>query len=96
MSTADDRRILKWDVPVDDRWHPVGGGPVVHVACQYGPGSVQVWTIEHNEALLSPGAARVYGTGHVIPSGTHPIGSAVTDHGLVWHVLATNAPKEDR
>ena len=29
------RRILKWNVPVDDNRHSIGGGPVVHVASQH-------------------------------------------------------------
>jgi len=85
------RRILKWDVPVDDREHEIGGGPVVHVASQYGKiDEVQVWT--HEAAAGTPQfvtrGVRIYGTGQVLPEQSNPIGSAVVaDGALVWHVV---------
>lgn len=78
------RRIFKWTIPVDDRDHPIGGGPVVHVACQHGPGSVQVWTDESDE--LAATSARVYGTGQPLPPDDEAVGSAIAGP-FVWHVL---------
>ena len=51
------KRVLKWTVPVDDQWHPIGGGEVALVAVQGRPevtprgmsgtvGVVTVWTVE--------------------------------------------------
>lgn len=79
------RRVLKWDVRVDDQAHPIGGGPVVLVACQRQPDVVQVWTLEDPEPA-PPRMARVYGTGHHVPPNTWHLGSAVTGV-LVWHLF---------
>lgn len=79
-------RVLKWDVPVDDRPHVIGRGTVVHVACQDSPDVVQVWTEEHDETRRT--SAQVFGTGQPI-TGTPAVhlGSTVTAGGaLVWHV----------
>lgn len=86
-------RVLKWSVPVDDsRAHPIGSGPVLHVACQTSPDSVEVWTLEDPPTAWRP--VRVYGTGQSIPFGWSHIGSAVTAEGaLVWHVF--EAPNAD-
>lgn len=84
------RRILKWAIPVDDRDHPVGSGPVVHVACQGGRYDVvMVWTDEGDADNVQVSSARVYGTGQPIPAGDVHAGSAVTDV-LVWHVFRSN------
>lgn len=80
-------RVLKWNVPVDDKPHEIGGGHVLLVACQHGPESVQVWTVELDEprTLL----AQVFGTGQPLPGSVQAhVGSAVTAGGeLVWHVF---------
>lgn len=42
-------RILKWAVPVDDQWHPIGPGPVVLVGKspdEPGIRTAYVWTLE--------------------------------------------------
>lgn len=84
-------RVLKWVVPVDDNYHPIGWGKVVHVACQHGEEHVMVWTEESEDiGLLNQSrAARVFGTGHPIPPGLEHLGSVVTGEGrLVWHLYA--------
>lgn len=79
-------RVLKWDVPVDDKDHPIGSGKVVLVACQFGSGVVQVWTEEPDDRPKMR-RARAYGTGHVIPARDVHIGSTVAlNTTLVWHV----------
>ena len=85
------RRVLKWDVPVDDRDHPIGSGPVVHVGCQHGPAVVQVWTDEPDSESVRYRSARVYGTGHEVPLGDSHIGSVI-EGPLVWHVFASTRP----
>jgi hypothetical protein len=60
------RRVLRWEVPVDDDWHEIGGGRVVFIANRgqlpgLTTGSVEVWTEEQlpdtwpaTDALLPP------------------------------------------
>ena len=86
-------RVLKWNVPVDDRPHEIGGGPVTLVACQDGdPGMVQVWTAESGQM---PVLAQVHGTGHLITDDSHIVGSVIV-HGLVWHVSTRRNDRETR
>lgn len=93
-----ERRILKWTIPVDDRDHPIGVGPVVHVASQRDDSAyVQVWTDETVPGIgvVDLTSARVYGTGQPLPVGDEVCGTAVVMGGqLVWHVLrrAVTAP----
>lgn len=86
-------RVLKYSVPVDDRWHVLQvAGPLLHVACQYGPESVQVWA---SDAPSPVRQFRVFGTGQVVDGGPeaerftyHHAGSAITAGGaLVWHLF---------
>jgi hypothetical protein len=82
------RRILKWTIPVDDRDHPVGAGPLVHVDSQNDPGVVQVWTDETDAEHVDVTSARVYATGQPLPERDEVLGTAlVLDGALVWHVL---------
>lgn len=85
------RRALKWIVPVDDQWHRIGGGKVLHVFTRI-PGAVEVWTLEQTDAhglhaLDNLRTVRVYGTGHPIAEAdVEHIGSTVVGS-LVWHVF---------
>lgn len=85
------RRILKWNVPVDDTSHPVGAGPVVLVGCQGDIETVQVWTEEYDSVDPRMEQARVYGTGQPLPDdhadGEHVGSVAVAGGHLVWHVF---------
>lgn len=86
------RRVLKWNIPVDDQDHPIGSGPVVLVGCQNGDHrNVQVWTEEVEP--ITPRRARVYGTGQPLPGGDVHIGSVIAPtvppKTLVWHVYAS-------
>jgi len=82
--------VLKWDVRVDDRTHRIGGGQVVHVACQHYDDVVTVWTIEpRNGAGLPKRTVQVYGTGHPLPFFAEHLGTALAANGhLVWHLFA--------
>lgn len=79
------QRVLRWDVPVDDDWHEIGGGRVVHVAARAHrkrPGDlVEVWTLEgaHPPGTTEPGkrSVIVIGTGQPAPARTHYVGTAV-------------------
>lgn len=80
------RRVLKWNIPVDDRWHPVGNGAPLLVACQNGHDVVQVWTDELDADNVRIRSARVFGTGQRVPADTFALGSVVAGP-LVWHVF---------
>lgn len=83
------RRVLKWNVPVDDKPHPIGRGEVVHVACQFDASEVQVWTDEVDGDYPRQRFAQVHGTGHPVPADLQHVGSVVAADGhLVWHVFA--------
>jgi hypothetical protein len=78
-------RVLRWDVPVDDAWHEIGAGGVVHVAARgyrERPGDlVEVWTLEETAGVdtseLPKRSVTVVGTGHRLPDDVYIIGSAV-------------------
>lgn len=90
-------RVLKWRVPVDSQWHPVGSGPVAHVGLEPLPwggpaGFVTVWTIEPEGFTVA--AAQVFTTGQPLSADVEHLGSAIDDlgnpagrRGLVWHVF---------
>jgi hypothetical protein len=86
------RAVLKWEVPVDDRVHEIGGGEIVSIACQYPesrPDVVMVWTVEERSDGSGPKRqVQVYGTGHPLSNFAKPLGSAIAAGGaLVWHVM---------
>lgn len=88
-------RILRWDIPVDDREHQIGTGRVVHaVALRHD--TVTVWTVEHDlgedldmDIETYPTLVRVVGTGQEWDSWMWDHQSTAPHHvsGLVWHVL---------
>lgn len=54
--------IHRYEVPVDDRWHPVQlSGPVLHVDCR-NMHVVELWAL-HTDAPTVTRSFRVYGTG---------------------------------
>lgn len=88
-------KVLKWSVPVDDAHHVIGNGPVLHVGCQSGFDTVQVWTLENcmEDGTISsqPNTkVQVFGTGQAIPDERfpQPLGSVIVlDGQIVWHLL---------
>lgn len=82
------KRILKWNVRIDDKPHEIGQGRVVHVDCQDFHNSVQVWTEEWEGMEGKTRAAKVVGTGRPFNESGECVGSVVTAGGaLVWHVV---------
>jgi hypothetical protein len=85
------RRILRYEVPVDDEWHTfdLPRGPIVHVACRE-RAVVEFWQLDAGDGLrLPPRAFCVFGTGQPLPpaAGRH-IGTAFDAGGaLVWHLM---------
>lgn len=84
------RRILRWDVPVDDAWHVVPlSGAVVHVAARR-PDVVELWAVDSGAEWREPRRFRVFGTGWPIPDDVQfrVVGAAAAAGGsLVWHLI---------
>ncbi len=84
------RRVYRWEVPIDDKPHDIGGGPVLHVALRGEPDVVHVWTEElpRQESVWHvPRHVQVFGTGHNLPDGAYHVGSCVAEP-FVWHLYA--------
>ena len=83
--------VWKWGVPVDDREHELpwpADATVVHVApTPDDPAVVQVWTFSSRTHVERPRRLRVFGDGQPIPAPCAHLGTAVTDVGLVWHLI---------
>jgi hypothetical protein len=81
--------IYRYEVPVDDRWHPLQfSGPVLHVACR-NPYAVELWAL-HTDEPKPTRSFRIYGTGQPLPDGLEYIGTALAPGGqLVWHLFET-------
>lgn len=80
------RQVLRWPVPVDDLAHPIGNGPIMHVAARE-HAVVEVWTEEDGNPELTR-FVQVFGTGHLLPDDATHVGSTFDGGttGLVWHV----------
>lgn len=87
MTTDVSGRVLRHEVPVDDRWHALQlSGPIVHVATR-NPRVVEVWAIDTGEASSLRGF-RAFGTGQPLPPDVAHVGTAITPGGqLVWHLF---------
>lgn len=81
--------IYRYEVPVDDRWHPLQlSGPIVHVGCRNAR-AVEVWAL-HTDGPTVTRSVRVYGTGHTLPPDVQHVGTAIAPGGqLVWHLVET-------
>lgn len=79
------RQILRYEVPVDARWHILEVGPIVHVDTR-NPSKVEFWAWNED---VEARYFRVYGTGHPVQDeNTRHVGSVITaDGALVWHLL---------
>lgn len=100
-----DKRVLRWRVPLDDKWHRIGAGEVALVSWRpIVVRAVEVWTIEY----LPPGwpdtnvetktrEVRVYGTGQEIEHDSTFIGSTLSHDGnFVWHLFERPDQGADR
>lgn len=95
MTDTPTRRTLRWSVPVDDQWHQIGAGKVLHTEVRSRSDVVEVWTLETtgpdwpSQNAVKTRTVRVYGTGQPISEAdSEHIGTALTPGGaLVWHVF---------
>lgn len=88
MSEQRTARILRYEVPADDRWHTLTlPGPIVHVATR-DPRIVEVWATTDGFGAQEH-ELRVYGTGHPFPAGGEVchVATAIAPGDLVWHLM---------
>ncbi|MBM0235939.1 hypothetical protein JNW88_00355 [Micromonospora sp. ATA32] len=90
MPTTTTARILRFEVPVDDRWHILTlPGPIVHIATRR-PDVVEVWATTDG-CYPQEHDLRVYGTGEPYPAdcgNVCHVGTAIAPGGaLVWHLM---------
>lgn len=90
------KRVLKWVVPVDDRRHEIGAGPIVHIGHQGHVSEVVVWTEQDGDGNFKPETveAQVFATGTPYPNGGTAVGSVIhlpserrVANNLVWHLV---------
>lgn len=79
-------KILRYEVPVDDRWHTlILHGPIVHVASRR-PEVVEVWATDSGPTAGY--TLTVVGTGQAFPPDAGYIGTAIVPGGFpVWHLI---------
>lgn len=79
--------IYRYEIPVDDRWHPLQlSGPVLHVGCRT-MHAVEVWAL-HSDGPTATRTFRVYGTGHALPDSIRHVGTAIAPGGQrVRHLI---------
>ena len=84
---APDRRILRYEVPVDGQWHVhLLSGAALHVAARR-PDVVELWAMDTGVPGLRR-AFRVLGTGEPLPAteDVRHVGTALIGP-LVWHLI---------
>jgi hypothetical protein len=91
-----DLTIWRHEVPIDDQWHLVACGRVLHVDARTS-GVVEFWALHWTPTVdrpLPPAREfRVFGTGHPLPG--HHLGHKVNHVGsvaigpFVWHLMET-------
>ena len=81
--------IYRYEVPVDDRWHPLQlSGRIVHVGCR-NMHAVEVWALATDSPTVTR-SVRVYGTGQPLPPDVQHRGTAIAPGGqLVRHLIET-------
>lgn len=81
--------IWRYEIPVDDRWHPLQlSGEILHVDCR-NMHAVEVWA-RHTDGPQTIRSFRVYGTGQSMPDNLEHVGTALAPGGqLVWHLMET-------
>jgi hypothetical protein len=82
-------RMLRYEVPVDDRWHTIElGGDPLHIAAR-NPSIVEFWTLADTGAEVRPRSFRVFGTGQPLDRSARVYRGTVLTFGgqLVWHLF---------
>jgi hypothetical protein len=83
------RQILRYSLPIDDKWHTLPGGYVAHVApSRSHPREIEVWIDIEPFEQFPQCLARVFGTGQDIPPTANHLGTCISrDLTFVWHVF---------
>ena len=81
-------RILRYEVPVDGKWHLLTGhSEPLHVECR-NKDIVEFWAWELDGPDVTPTAYSVFGTGHPVNEPCSYVGTAVAPGGYyVWHLM---------
>jgi len=75
--------VYRHEVPVDDGWHELHTGQILHVASRH-IDTVEVWALSDDPTFRK---FRVFGTGQPDVTGTY-VGTAIVPGGaLVWHLF---------
>jgi hypothetical protein len=82
------KRIFRYEVPVDDQWHHIRCGPILHVDCRH-PAYVEFWAVpvDDEEDDVEDHRLRVFGTGHEMDAELVYEGTALAPGGFVWHLM---------
>jgi hypothetical protein len=89
-----DRRMFRYEIPVDDRAHEfkLTGSPVAVATPDLG--TVEFWA-EHDGAASATRAFRVFATGQPLPDGARWAGTCPRIRGIVWHLYELPATTPD-
>jgi hypothetical protein len=82
-------RILRYEVPIDLRWHTITGcSEPLHIGAR-SSGVIEFWAWEREGVGSAPYEYRVYGTGHTIDEPVRHVGSVIAEGGYrVWHLVS--------
>lgn len=104
---GDTKRVLRYQVPIDDNVHAIPDGAVVHVDTRRRD-AVEAWVEIPGEGATGDMRVQVFGTGHVVPDYAVHLGTALSPSGvsptgdpatapwqkrgaLVWHLFRLDA-----
>lgn len=83
--------VYKYDLPIDDEWHALPMGNIVHVGSAVNGVSIRVW-IEQRPLESHALQYRVFGTGHAIEDFHEHVGTTL-DGRFVWHIYRRCLPE---
>lgn len=84
------RRVFRYEVPVDDKWHKISlTSAPVHVAGDVN--MVEFWAESLDNILATDKYFIVVGTGHPVPQGGRYVGTCPRlPNGIVWHLFGAD------
>lgn len=96
-------RVVRYEVPVDDVWHPLQlSGPIVHATCR-GMTYVEFWVLASDQPADTRWF-RAFRDDHEVPGDAIYRGTALSPTGpgpfsqpygqFVWHLFETQDPRE--
>ena len=82
------RRAVRWDIPIDDNAHPIGGGPVLHAQTGTVGLTMQIWTDE-TDTEPPTRLVRTYADDQPIPATASHLATANARNGA-WHTYTAH------